>query len=224
MKFQGALITEQDVTFAIAVVQPHVVGSRKKYDQLEAGLQFQSAISSREARKGATNSASFSLDLCLKIRMVEVESVGEIVPHLETADGIGRDQIDKLRKMGIETTSMLLERGTLPRERKKIAKILGVSPSLVLEWVVYSDFFRIKGMKREYVRLLQDAGVATVQELAMCDSEDLLKKLAGVNAEKRLLRRLPSRDQLKRWISQAKGLPSVIWFEGMYCCGLGDHV
>lgn len=34
MRFQGALITEQDVTFAIAVVQPHVVGDQKKYEQL----------------------------------------------------------------------------------------------------------------------------------------------------------------------------------------------
>lgn len=34
MRFQGALITEQGITFAIVVVQPHVVGDQKKYDQL----------------------------------------------------------------------------------------------------------------------------------------------------------------------------------------------
>jgi hypothetical protein len=39
MRFQGALITEQGITFAVVVVQPHVVGNQKKYDQLMPILQ-----------------------------------------------------------------------------------------------------------------------------------------------------------------------------------------
>jgi len=34
MKFQGALITERGITFAVVVVQAHVIGNQKNYERL----------------------------------------------------------------------------------------------------------------------------------------------------------------------------------------------
>lgn len=147
------------------------------------------------------------------------------MPNLKRVNGtIGRNYVEKLDQMGIETTSMLLRKGALPEKRIELAEKLGLNPSKILKWVIYCDFFRLKGMKPEYVDLLQAAGIATVQGIMGYDYEDLARKLSSVDAEKRLVSKLPSRKQVISWIAQAQELPGLIWFDGMYCLGLGRGV
>lgn len=146
------------------------------------------------------------------------------MPNLNAVNGMGRNTSDKLCKLGIKTTSMLLRKGALPEKRIELAEKLGLNPSKILKWVIYCDFFRLKGMKPEYVDLLQAAGIATVQGIMGYDYEDLARKLSSVDAEKRLVSKLPSRKQVISWIAQAQELPGLIWFDGMYCLGLGRGV
>lgn len=147
---------------------------------------------------------------------------GEIVSHLKSTIGIGSNNIEKLRKLGIETTSELLKKGALPDDRRRIAQAINVKTFQVLEWIVCCDFLRIKGMKCAYLDLLNACGISTVQDIAMYKPKELYAKLVSVNNARMIVTRLPSREQVKSWISQVKQLPAIIWFDGMFCCGIGQ--
>jgi hypothetical protein len=54
--------------------------------------------------------------------------------------------------------------------------------------------------------------VDTVPELAQRNPQNLYQKLSEVNAEKNLVRHLPSQAQVESWVAQAKQLPRVITY------------
>jgi hypothetical protein len=64
----------------------------------------------------------------------------------------------------------------------------------------------------EYSDLLEEAGVDTVVGLAQRNPENLYEKLLAVNAEKKLVRRVPGLAEVQDWIEQAKALPRVITY------------
>lgn len=127
-------------------------------------------------------------------------------------EGIGEVYGAKLRDAGIRTTEALLKVAADSKGRKELAEALDVSSKLVLEWANRADLFRIKGVGEEYSDLLEAAGVDTVPELAQRNPENLYKKLLEVNAEKELVRRPPSLNQVKDWVAQAKEMPRVLTY------------
>ncbi len=127
-----------------------------------------------------------------------------------TVEGIGDIQAQKLIDAGIQTTDELLERGKTPEGREAIVEATGISRKLILNWVNRVDLFRIKGIGEEYSDLLEVAGVDTVPELAQRNPENLYQTIQKINAEKKLVRRLPSQAQVNDWIAQAQELPRVI--------------
>ncbi len=131
---------------------------------------------------------------------------------LTQVEGIGKAYAEKLEAIGIVSTDALLEKGATPQGRKEIAEKTGISPKLVLRWVNHVDLFRIKGVGEEYADLLETAGVDTVPELAQRNPENLHKKMAAINAEKKLVRQLPGLNQVRGWIEQAKRLPRKITY------------
>lgn len=131
---------------------------------------------------------------------------------LEMVEGIGEVYADKLRAAGVATTEMLLEMGSTKKGREDLAEKSGISGKLILEWVNHVDLFRIKGVGEEYADLLEASGVDTVPELAQRRADNLHKKLAEINAEKKLVRQLPSENQVQGWIDQAKKLPRKILY------------
>jgi predicted flap endonuclease-1-like 5' DNA nuclease len=119
---------------------------------------------------------------------------------------------EKLQKVGITTTAKLLKAGATPKGRTELADKTGISSGRILEWVNHVDLFRIKGVGEEYSDLLEASGVDTVPELAQRNASNLYKKLAAVNQEKELVRRLPTEKQVADWVEQAKKLPRVITY------------
>ena len=127
-------------------------------------------------------------------------------------EGVGETYARKLKAAGVASTGALLKMGATPKGRQEIAEKSGISEKLVLEWVNHVDLFRIKGVGEEYADLLEEAGVDTVPELAQRKAENLLEKMTAVNAEKKLVRRLPVLSQVSDWIGQAKKLPRVVTY------------
>lgn len=127
-------------------------------------------------------------------------------------EGIGPAYAAKLKAAGIGTTGALLDKGATPKGRKEIAETSNISDSLILQWVNHVDLFRIKGVGSEYSDLLEAAGVDTVPELAQRNAENLFEKMIAVNEQKKLVRRLPLKEQVADWIEQAKKLPRVIHY------------
>ncbi len=125
-------------------------------------------------------------------------------------EGIGPIYAQKLQDVGIRTTDALLEAGKTPSGREKLAEAAGIDGTLILEWVNHADLYRIKGVAEEYSDLLEEAGVDTVPELAQRNPQNLYQKLQAVNAEKELVRRLPTLRQVIDWVDQAKALPRAI--------------
>ena len=62
-------------------------------------------------------------------------------------------------------------------------------------------------MAGEYAELLEASGVDTVAELAQRNADNLAAKMAEVNEEKKLTRRVPPASTVEDWVSQAKELP-----------------
>lgn len=129
---------------------------------------------------------------------------------LEMVEGIGDKYAKDLRKAGVRSTADLLAKGATPSGRKEIAAASGIGKALILEWVNHVDLYRIKGVGEEYADLLEEAGVDTVVELAKRVRDNLHQKIIKVNAQKKLVRRPPSKKMVAGWITQAKKLPRKI--------------
>ena len=131
---------------------------------------------------------------------------------IKEIEGIGPAYAAKLKDAGVATTEQLLDKGAAPKGREELAASAGVSAKLILEWVNHIDLGRIKGIGWEYADLLEAAGVDTVPELAQRNADNLYAKLSEINATKELVRRLPTADQLRAWVEEAKTLPRIITY------------
>lgn len=125
-------------------------------------------------------------------------------------EGIGPVNAKKLKNAGVGSTDSLLSMGGTAAGRKDLAAKSGVSEKQLLEWVNHVDLFRLKGVGEEYADLLEEAGVDTVVELAQRKADNLLTKMAEVNASKNLVNKLPALSQVEDWIAQAKKLPRAV--------------
>lgn len=130
--------------------------------------------------------------------------------NIERISGIGPVYAEKMRAAGIRTTEALLRAGATPQGRQELAGKIGVSADTILKWVNRADLMRITGIGEQYSDLLEVAGVDTVPELAQRNPDNLHQKLVEINTEKRLVRRLPTRDMVANWIEQAKSLERAI--------------
>jgi predicted flap endonuclease-1-like 5' DNA nuclease len=127
-------------------------------------------------------------------------------------EGIGPANVEKLKAQGLKTTEQLLEAGATPKGRDELAAATGISGKVILRWVNMADLFRLKGVGEEYSDLLEAAGVDTVPELAGRRADNLTKKMAEVNEQKKLVRQLPSEKQVSAWIEAAKSLPRTVTY------------
>jgi len=131
---------------------------------------------------------------------------------IKEIEGIGPAYAAKLKDAGITTTEQLLDKGAAPKGREELAASTDASAKLILKWVNHADLARINGIGWEYADLLEAAGVDTVPELSQRNADNLQAKLSEVNAAKELVRRLPTADQLRTWVEEAKALPRVITY------------
>ena len=129
---------------------------------------------------------------------------------LSDIEGIGEAYSTKLGDAGITSLENLLKKCCNKKGRKEIAEKSGISEKLVLSWVNRADLSRVKGVSTQYADLLECAGVDTVPELAQRNSDNLQSKMAEVNEDKKLVRKVPTASQVQDWVAQAKELPRVV--------------
>ena len=131
---------------------------------------------------------------------------------LTEIEGIGEVYAAKLQAADIDSIETLLETGATPKGRQELEEKTGISHKLILEWVNLADLMRIKGVGEEYSDLLEEAGVDTVKELRHRNPDNLHAALLEANAQKKLVRQVPSRNQVADWIEQAKTLPPKVTY------------
>ena len=130
--------------------------------------------------------------------------------RLETIEGIGQVYAGKLRAADIGSVEALLDAGATAEGRKELEEKTEIGHEYILDWVNRADLMRVHGVGEEYSDLLEKAGVDTAVELGRRNPDNLYEKLLEVNEEKRLVRRLPSRDMVARWVGGAKTLPRIV--------------
>lgn len=118
----------------------------------------------------------------------------------------------KLKELNILHDDDYLKAAGDPAARKELAKKLGVEAGVVLELANRADLARIKGIGEVFADLLEHAGVDTVKELGHRVPENLHAKLTAVNAEKKLAHHVPTLDQVKAWVAEAKQLPVILTY------------
>ena len=125
-------------------------------------------------------------------------------------EGIGPVYAEKLVAAGIDNTEKLLDKCSKPAGRKALEEETGISGKLILTWTNHCDLMRIDGIGPQFSELLEAAGVDTVKELKHRKPENLQPKLEEVNAEKKLVRRVPALKEVEKMIAQAAELPAVM--------------
>lgn len=93
---------------------------------------------------------------------------------------------------------------------KEATSQFGNDARRIVEWVNRADLMRIDGVGSEYSDLLEAVGIRTVALLSESDAEELSLRIQVVNSEKKLVRRTPSLDEVRRWVVQARNLPKHV--------------
>jgi hypothetical protein len=129
---------------------------------------------------------------------------------IKKLDGIDQKTIALLRSAGIRTTAGFLDVAKDAKGRKALASHTGLDEKLLLKWANMADKLRVKGLGGGYAELLRVAGVDTVRELRLRNSDRLSKAVRDANEKRRLVKISPSQKTVDRWIDQAKKLPLKI--------------
>lgn len=129
---------------------------------------------------------------------------------LTVIEGIGPAFEEKLKGAGVNSCEELLEKGATAAGRKAIEEASGIDHSRISRFVNHADLCRIKGVAGEYAEILEASGVDSVPELAQRNAANLAAKMEEVNAEKKLVRSVPSEKMVTGWVAQAKDLPKVV--------------
>lgn len=130
--------------------------------------------------------------------------------RVEEIEGIGAIMGKKLGEAGIVTTADLLACCGSAKGRKSVATATGIDEKKLLAWVNMADLMRISGVAGEFSELLEAAGVDTVRELQHRNVENLVARMAAVNEERKLTRRVPHAAEVEKWVEQAKTLPPMV--------------
>ena len=131
---------------------------------------------------------------------------------IDEVEGIGPAYREKLGAAGIKSTDDFLKLCCDKKGRKAVAESTGISEKLILNWANKSDLMRISGVGPQFSELLEAAGVDTVKELKMRRADNLAKKMAEVNAEKKLAKTSPVEKVVAGWVEQAKTLPPTMTY------------
>jgi predicted flap endonuclease-1-like 5' DNA nuclease len=127
-------------------------------------------------------------------------------------DGIGPEEAQALKRVGIRRTEGLLEAAKSPKGRKQLAAKTGLDEKRLLEWANAADRMRIKGVGDGYSELIRAAGVVTVRELRHRNAKRLTEALRNANAKRKRVDFLPSEKAVARWIEHARRLSPKITY------------
>lgn len=127
-------------------------------------------------------------------------------------EGIGEAYGEKLKALRVRSKAALLKAAGTKKGRVELASRSGLSEKLILGWVNRADLYRVKGVGTQYADLLENAGVDTVVELATRKGSNLLEKMKAVNAQRRLVRVLPTLRRVEAWVAHAKALPRAVTY------------
>ncbi len=109
----------------------------------------------------------------------------------------------RLRKAGIRTVEAFLERARAANHRRLLSEQTGIDCETLSDLVTSADFMRLEGMGGRYCALLRAADIHSLAELGELSPQEVMEALLAVNHENRIVRRLPSPQDVRLWVIQA---------------------
>jgi predicted flap endonuclease-1-like 5' DNA nuclease len=114
----------------------------------------------------------------------------------------------RLKARGIKDSEDLLLACRTPREAAELARSAGTEVSILMRLLHRAELARIRGIGESYTILLEEAGVSTTRDLAAVAPDDLRATLTRINADKKLVGRVPAQAMVNGWVSKARRMPS----------------
>lgn len=144
-----------------------------------------------------------------------VEAAAEVAAEAEAAtdasssdlidvEGIGPAYLKKLAAAGITSRAQLLRKDA--EGRPALAETASIGETLLGKWVSQIELAGLEGLSDQDAEILVACEVTSVQSLAQSHADILNGILIALNAEKNLVKEVPSVEQIKGWIEQAKAL------------------
>lgn len=117
---------------------------------------------------------------------------------------------DRLRRAGFRDVGELLTAASTVVAREELSRRTGVAPATIDELARLSDLARVSGLNGIRARLYLRAGVGSVFDLALRESDVLATDLTQLITEAGLDALPPTRRELQRAVEAARRLPSLI--------------
>ena len=114
----------------------------------------------------------------------------------------------RLKARGIKDSEDLLLACRTPRDAAELARSAGTDVSVLMRLLHRAELARIRGIGESYTILLEEAGVSTTRDLAAVAPDDLRATLTRINADKKLVGRVPAQAMVNGWVSKAQRMPS----------------
>ncbi len=138
-----------------------------------------------------------------------VEAAVEAEPAASDSDlidveGIGPVYLEKLAAAGVTSRAQLLRRDA--EGRPALAEAADIGEGLLGKWVSQIELAGLEGLSDQDAEILVAGDITSVQALAAAHADILNGTLIAINAEKNLVKEVPSIEQIKGWIEQAKAL------------------
>lgn len=184
-----------DLRLFLEVVESEKLGTAKKYCR---GIQLYYKMTNNNLYHIASNYRKSA------IKKTRVEF------PLRRFEDIDLDCVGKLESAGVKTAPQLLKVCKTENDRRKLAKLCGVSQKAILKLTKLSDLSRITGVKAIRARLYYDSGIDTVEKLAKWNFEELLVYLKSYIESSKFTGIAPLPKELRNTIAEAKRLKPVI--------------
>jgi len=150
---------------------------------------------------------------------INIQIISQIQNHkrmktytIESIEGIGPSNSEKLEKANIRSISDLLDKCYSRTGRRDTSELTGISEAKLLDWTNMADLFRVQGVGGQFAELLKASGVDTIKELKNRNPLNLHQKMAEVNKQKKLVRQIPGLSKVKMFVMYAKTLDPVILY------------
>jgi replicative superfamily II helicase len=129
---------------------------------------------------------------------------------LKTIQGVRVEDIEALKRVGINNGKQLLQSGSTPNSRLELSQKTGIHLEEITELVKIADLCRISDIKGVRVRLLYDTGFDSLEKIAAQDPEEMRLQITKVNERDKITPRHPTLVETKFWVEQAKSLPRLV--------------
>ncbi len=131
---------------------------------------------------------------------MDLKTVDSYEVRLSEAYWIDSKHRENLPKVGISTLDDLLSKTKDKKERDEMALRLLIPREELIQWVEKSRLVQLKGLGMENLRILEEVGIHSVQQLSLEDPERLYEKIEQQYPG----RSVPRKAKIRIWIREAQ--------------------